>query len=188
MRTIAGAIFTLLLVAAPCGRASAEDATAPARSTRFHLSGGIGLTAAFVENTALAATTLDARFYAPEGLGAVVRVGYEGLVFLNFGVLDAGLAFRQEVPGGQWAGLGLSAAVGASVLVRDSVYHFTGDDFGFALFGTVGADVRLGSLLIGLDVIGRWQLASVPILGEATRQGEWPELGGAIRIGGEVLL
>jgi hypothetical protein len=40
-----------------------------------------------------------------------------------------------------------------------------------------------------LDVITRFQAASHPIYGESTRgQQDWIELGGAIRIGGEVLL
>ncbi|MBZ0117069.1 MAG: hypothetical protein K8H88_08750, partial [Sandaracinaceae bacterium] len=111
-----------------------------------------------------------------------------GLLYLNFGVVDLAVAYRGEVPGGQWAGLGLGAALGVSAMLRDSVYHFTGDDFGFGLFAMAGADVRLGSLIVGLDMLVRWQLAAVPLLGAQTRGIDWTELGAVLRIGGEVLL
>jgi len=177
------------LLLGPSADALAQSSRPRDRSTQLHLSGAIGVTAAFQENLMLAAPSIDLRIYAPEGLGVLLRVGYEGLIFLNFGIVDVGVAVRREVPGGDWAGLGLNFALGFSGMIRDSVYHFTGDDIAFGIFGTAGLDVRLGSLVIGLDVLSRWQAASYPIAGQPTRdQHDWAELGAAIRIGGEVLL
>lgn len=179
-------VFGLLL--GPSAEAVAQSSQPRERSTQLHLSGAIGVTAAFQENLFLAAPSVDLRILAPEGLGAMFRVGYEGLVFLNFGIVDVGVAVRRELPGGDWAGLGFNFALGFSAMIRDSVYHFTGDDIAFGLFGTAGLDVRLGSLVIGLDILSRWQAAAYPIAGQLTRDGRWAELGAAIRIGGEVLL
>ncbi len=179
-------VFGLLL--GPSAEALAQSSLPRDRSTQLHLSGAIGATAAFQENLVLAAPSIDLRIFAPEGLGVLVRVGYEGLLFLNFGIVDVGVAVRRELPGGDWAGLGLNFALGFSAMIRDSVYHFTGDDIAFGLFGTAGLDVRLGSLVIGLDVLSRWQAAAYPIAGQLTRDDPWAELGAAIRIGGEVLL
>ncbi len=188
MRTNAHALIILGTLLAFIPSVSAQEPVARERETIFHLSGSIGTTAAFGENTMLAAAALDARFYAREGLGAIVRLGYEGLLYLNFGVLDVAVAYRAEVPSGEWAALGLGFGLGVSAMIRDSVYQFTGDDAALALFGTLGLDVRLGSLILGLDAIGRWQMVSGPILGVPTREHEWAEIGGAIRIGGEVVL
>jgi hypothetical protein len=180
-------VFGLLL--GPSADAFAQSSRPRERSTQLHLAGAIGVTAAFQDNLMLAAPSIDLRVYAPEGLGVLVRVGYEGLIFLNFGIVDLGVAVRREVPGGDWAGLGLNFGLGFSAMIRDSVYHFTGDDLAFGMFGTAGLDVRLGSLVVGLDIIGRWQAASHPIDGQPARdQDHWFELGAAIRIGGEVLL
>jgi hypothetical protein len=178
-------VFGLLL--APSD-ALAQSSRPRERSTQLHLSGAIGVTAAFEENLFLAAPSIDLRILAPEGLGVLVRVGYEGLIFLNFGIVDVGVAVRRELPGGDWAGLGFNFALGFTAMIRDSVYHFTGDDIAFGLFGTAGLDVRLGSLVIGLDILSRWQAAAYPIAGQPTRDEHWAELGAAIRIGGEVLL
>jgi hypothetical protein len=189
MQKLVQTSLVLVLLLAPSADALAEDTRPRERSARLHLTGAIGVTAAFQENTFLAAPSIDARIYAPEGLGVIVRIGYEGLLYLNFGVLDLGVAVRHEIPCGDSCGFGLDFAAGFSGMIRDSVYHFTGDDIAFALFGTAGIDLRLGSLILGLDVLTRWQAASHPIEGEPTRdQGEWIELGASIRIGGEVLL
>jgi hypothetical protein len=57
---------------------------------------------------------VDARLYAPFGLGLVVRTGLATQLFSNAVALDLGLAYRVDLVAGDHAGLQLALAAGGS--------------------------------------------------------------------------
>ena len=108
------------------------------------------------------AASADLRLYAPSGIGAVVRTGYEGIFSTGLFVVDVGVAYRGDLVGGTHGGLQLVGSVGPSVGHGNLVGSYlegTPSTALAGLWGSVHLDVWHRNSFVGIGVTARTQWA-----------------------------
>lgn len=90
---------------------------------------------------------VDARLYAPFGLGVALRTGLATQLFSNALAIDLGPAYRLDLVAGEHAGLQLALAAGPSVARGP---FDGGDVWAFGLFGMLHLDFWYRNFFVGL--------------------------------------
>lgn len=110
---LSSVLTALALAALPLAEpAHAQDRTRTGRSRvelAFDHGYGFGTEGDFAE------LSVDARLYAPFGLGVALRAGVASRLFSNAVGVDLGLAYRLDLSAGEHAGLQLALTLGPSV-------------------------------------------------------------------------
>lgn len=175
-------ITSVLAALALVAPASAQDRSATGRS-RLELAFDHGYGASTEGD--YAEVSVDARLYAPFGLGAVVRTGAATQLFSNALAMDLGVAYRLDLAAGEHAGLQLALALGPA-LARGPFDG--GEVWAFGGWAMLHLDFWYRNFFVGLGVSGHAVWASRD--GEENLEG--PPRTGAVmtltptlRVGGE---
>ncbi len=150
---------------------SLTAATASAQDDRAHAQ-VVGLLGAALDVGPLGpmadpTIAVAARVFAPNGLGGMVRVGYQGMLVDSsvFG-LDTGFAYQHDFAPRESSGVRMGVAAGVSLAYRtqpqpwclsyDCGVQTYADDAAIGAFVGSNVDYHWGGFVLGLDLTGRW--------------------------------